>query len=82
MQPSLDTRRHNDGSIDFDFYRRRAARRRRLAKRLVVKHCLTAIGRAAKASVSAMARLTTLLSAQRGDLRPILRVGAASPPSC
>ena len=28
MQPSLDVRRHNDGSIDFDFYRRCAARRR------------------------------------------------------
>ena len=72
MQPSLDVRRHNDGSIDFDFYRRCAARRRRLAKRMVVKHCLTAIGRAAKASISAMARPVTLLSGRRADLRPTL----------
>ena len=73
MQPSLDIRRHNDGSIDFDFYRRCEARRRRLAKRMVVKHCLTAIGQAAKASISAMARPVKLLSGQRGgDLRPTL----------
>ncbi len=57
VQPSLDIRRHNDGSIDFDFYRRRAWRRRRLARRIIVKRCLTAIGQAAKLSLSAMARV-------------------------
>jgi hypothetical protein len=37
MQPTLDIRRHGDGSIDFDFYRRRAVRRRRLARRIMIR---------------------------------------------
>ena len=37
MQPTLDVRRHADGTLDFDFYRRRAARRRRLTRRLLFK---------------------------------------------
>ena len=37
MQPTLDIRRHGDGSIDFDFYRRRATRRRRLARRIIIR---------------------------------------------
>ena len=36
MQPDLDVRRHADGSIDFDFYRRRAARQRRLSQRVLM----------------------------------------------
>jgi hypothetical protein len=51
MQPTLDVRRHADGSIDFDFYRRRAMRRRRLARRTFVKHGLAAARRMARASV-------------------------------
>ena len=39
MQPTLDVRRHPDGSIDFDLYRRRAARRRLLAKRIAFRRC-------------------------------------------
>jgi hypothetical protein len=45
MQPTLDIRRHGDGSIDFDFYRRRAMRRRRAARGKFVRHCLAAAGR-------------------------------------
>jgi quercetin dioxygenase-like cupin family protein len=66
MQPSLDIQRHNDGSIDFDFYHRRASRRRRLARRMIFKHYRSAIGKAAKASVP-------VLSLGDGDLRPVLR---------
>jgi hypothetical protein len=51
MQPTLDVRRHADGSIDLDFYRRRAMRRRRLARRTFVKHGLAAARRMARASV-------------------------------
>jgi hypothetical protein len=54
MQPTLEIRRHGDGSIDYDFYRRRAMRRRRLARRLLAKHYLSAAGRLASASVLAM----------------------------
>jgi hypothetical protein len=56
MNKSLDVRRHPDGSIDFDFYRRRATRRRRLVLRLVLKSRLAAIGRVAKASMLAVNR--------------------------
>jgi hypothetical protein len=56
MIKSLDVRRHPDGSIDFDFYRRRAIRRRRLALRLVLKNRLAAIGRVAKGSMQAINR--------------------------
>lgn len=55
MQPTLDIRRHGDGSIDFDFYRRRAVRRRRLARRMIVQRHLAACGRLARASGSALA---------------------------
>jgi hypothetical protein len=40
MQPNLDIHRHSDGSMDFDFYRRRASRLRRLYKRLIFKQWL------------------------------------------
>src|SRR5262245_153057 len=36
MQPTQDVRRYADGSIDFDFYRRQAARRQRLARRVLI----------------------------------------------
>jgi hypothetical protein len=35
--------RHPDGSIDFDFYRRRASRQRRRTRRLVFRHFLTLV---------------------------------------
>jgi len=55
MQPILAIRRHSDGSIDFDFYRRRAMRRRRLARRVFVRHCLTTVRHTVAATVSAIA---------------------------
>ncbi len=45
MIQSLDIRRHPDGSTDFDFYRRRATRWRRLARRAVIRHYLRVIAR-------------------------------------
>jgi len=62
MQPTLDIRRHNNGSIDFDFYRRRATRRRRLVRRLVFKHLLSMGGQMINAGVSAIANLKMILS--------------------
>jgi quercetin dioxygenase-like cupin family protein len=66
MQPSLDNQRHNDGSIDFDYYRRRASRRRRLARGMIFEHYRSAIGKAAKASVP-------VLSLGDSDFHPALR---------
>ena len=54
MIQCLDIRRHPDGSIDIDFYRRRASRHRQLARRLVFRHCLFAIGQAARGVISAI----------------------------
>ena len=56
MQPTLDVRRHGDGSIDFDFYRRRAMRLRRLVVRMLVKRCLAAASRIVSAPVAPGAR--------------------------
>lgn len=39
-----DTRRHPDGSIDFDFYHRRAARLRRQARRQLYKRARLPVG--------------------------------------
>jgi hypothetical protein len=48
MQPSLDVRRHPDGSPDFDFYRRRAARSRRLVRQHAFRRAFVAAGPAVK----------------------------------
>lgn len=40
MQPSLDVRRHGDGSTDFDFYRRRAGLLRRRARTALLRRFL------------------------------------------
>ena len=48
MQPNLDVRRHPDGSLDFDFYRGRATRRRRLVRRHAFRRGVVAAGPAAK----------------------------------
>lgn len=45
MTPSPDTGRHPDGSIDFDFYRRAAARERHTALRHIGRRCTAAISR-------------------------------------
>jgi hypothetical protein len=48
-------RRHADGSIDFAFYRCAALRRRRRMKQLVFRRCASAILRAVRVVVSALA---------------------------
>jgi hypothetical protein len=70
MQPGLEMRRHHDGSIDFDFYRRRAARRRRLVKRMMFKRHLSVSVQATKASVSVIARAIARLAR---DVNPAAR---------
>jgi hypothetical protein len=39
MNELPQVRRHPDGSINFDFYRRRAAHQRLLAKKLLMRRC-------------------------------------------
>jgi hypothetical protein len=78
MQPTLEIRRHGDGSIDYDFYRRRAKRRRLVTKRTIVKHCLGAGGRLASASVSAVASLMINPSRKRSNLDLLARAGAVA----
>jgi hypothetical protein len=56
MQPTLDIHRHSDGSIDFDFYRRRATRERRRTKQMLINHYLTAVRLTVKSSVLATAK--------------------------
>ena len=40
---NLDVRYHADGSIDFDFYRRRAARQRRIARHAFLRRSIRLI---------------------------------------
>jgi hypothetical protein len=78
MQPNPDVRRHSDGSLDFDFYRRRAARRRHLAQRLVFRHCVTLCVRAATACIQVITRPMTAVSPGYGDIRLIKPAVAAA----
>jgi hypothetical protein len=52
-----DVRRHPDGSIDLDFYRRRASRKRRRARQLVFARCLRTIEGAGEAVLTAIRKL-------------------------
>ena len=79
MQPSLDVRRHNDGTIDFDFYRRRAARRRRLVRRLMLRHHLAAGWQTLRASIAAVARAMTAFSPGRRELHRLARTAPRAP---
>jgi hypothetical protein len=54
MTRLLEVHRNIDGSIDFDFYRRRAARQRRLLQRIVFRRRLIVIRKAAMAFISAV----------------------------
>ena len=45
MDQPRSIHRNLDGSIDFDFYRRRASRERRFAQRLWVRHNLAILSR-------------------------------------
>jgi hypothetical protein len=56
MARPLDIRRHPDGSIDFDFYRRRATRQRQFARRAVLRYCLILVGRALRGTILAFER--------------------------
>jgi hypothetical protein len=69
VQPQLDVRRHNDGSIDFDFYRRRAVRRRNVARRLIVRHCLISVGKVLTVDISAVEALIAAVLRAREDKR-------------
>ena len=57
MQPNLDVRRHADGSIDFDFYRRRASRRRRLSQRVLILLWVTYLNAMANELASLASRI-------------------------
>lgn len=52
MIQASNTRRHTDGSIDLDFYRRDAATRRRMVQRLVIRRCANALRDTTTAVVS------------------------------
>lgn len=54
MQTNLDVRRHRDGSIDLAFYRRRAGRSRRLAKRIAFRRYRIRVGEIVLAAVAAI----------------------------
>jgi hypothetical protein len=56
MQLSTDIRRHADGSIDFDFYRRQAARTRREAKIDFTRRWGFAIRRLAHSAIACVRR--------------------------
>lgn len=60
MIPFPDVRRHPDGSIDFDFYKRRASRGRQRARQLVFARCLRTIGGAGKEALAAIRKLKPL----------------------
>jgi hypothetical protein len=79
MQPNLDVRRHLDGSIDFDFYRRRAARRHRLARRLIIGRYVALVTRSVRTGVAAAARLIAAMS-YRHQVRLVPRAAVALVP--
>jgi hypothetical protein len=60
-----DVRRHPDSSIDFDFYRRRASRRRQRARRPVFVRYLRTIGGAGEAALAAISKLKPLREGSR-----------------
>jgi hypothetical protein len=52
----LDIRRHADGAIDFDFYRRQAKRRRRLTRQRVFRQWLILTREGVKAIIRVFQR--------------------------
>jgi hypothetical protein len=60
-----DIRRHPDGSIDSDCYRRRASRRRQRARQLVFARCVRTIGRAGEAALAAIRKSKPMLEGSR-----------------
>jgi quercetin dioxygenase-like cupin family protein len=74
MQATLDVHGFAEGCFDFEFYRRRAARRLRVARRMLVRHSLGIIVRTMRTNVSDW----TSPAALRAHFRPILQAGAAA----
>ncbi len=68
MTPSPGIHRHPDGWIDFDYYRRAAARERREARRSAFDRSAAAIGKAA-AAIVIFARSTRLFLSPRSLAR-------------
>jgi len=69
MAEHHNVRRLPDGSIDFYFYRRRAARQRRLIKRLMIGRSLALIGRGLEAAAIAIGSYRLVLPALRSTER-------------
>jgi hypothetical protein len=74
MQTSSEIRRLFDGSIDFDFYRRRAARQRRYAREAAIRRCLAAAVQAADMSVSVIATFAVSVARRLATLRAAVAV--------
>lgn len=72
----FDFHRHSDGSIDFDFYRRQANRRRRLARALAFRRCLILARQGLRAIILAFERSMIGGSKQHNALRRTKRAGA------
>lgn len=68
MTQSPDFHRHPDGSLDFDFYKRRAARQRRRMRQLVFRRYLRTMVRAGMATVTAIRTLMRVGSDAGGEL--------------
>jgi hypothetical protein len=60
-----DVRRHPDGSIDLDFYKRRASRRRQRARQLLFARCLRTIGRAGETVLAAIRKFKPMPGGSR-----------------
>ena len=68
----LDAHRHSDGSIDFDFYRRRSARRRQAQRRRIFRRTLTRLAEAPAAALAPLAGLVvSRLIARLQTYRPL-----------
>jgi len=73
MQPTLDVRRHSDGSIDFDFYRRSAFHAQRSARqqafhrglRFLVGCCRAVAAGCKNAKLGPCNRYATAVAARR-----------------
>jgi hypothetical protein len=81
MQPVLDMRRHADGSIDFDFYRRRAARQRRLSQRVLMLLWVTYLSNMANAFLAFATRTAHHLWSRAHAPHNLPRKASASGPN-
>jgi hypothetical protein len=72
MQPDFNIRRLSDGSIDFEFYCRRAIRERRRKNQVLVARLLASVATALRLGVSAIE------TSSRGRSASLLRTSAAA----